>query len=239
MFQNQSKPLDSKKGITSPGPIVNGYFSMFHRVYKLKGWAGLYKGFTYRLSSWEPRTALHVLLTPAECQSPWKLYLIPGLFFSYLLSLLWTGVIGTIATTAIAWKILDEGRKNHNKVLKWVFVGVYVAVIVVTALVTCPLQVLLIRLTLQRNHGPCVEGEYVDAVSGPRMEVEQVAKLELKEYSKDVEAIGLRNEDDLYTSLHNCFIHMKQEEGIKVFYQAYWVTLLSGVFSSGMSVIAL
>ncbi|KAF5334133.1 hypothetical protein D9758_018616 [Tetrapyrgos nigripes] len=118
--------------------------------------------------------------------------------------------------------------------------GVYAAVIIIAALVTCPLQVVLIRLSLQRNHGTSGAVESRDeVVSEPRTEAEQAVKLELKEYSQDVDVIELRDKFNPYTSLYNCFVHMKREEGVKVFYWAYWVTLLSGVFSSGASVPAL
>ncbi|KAF5331453.1 hypothetical protein D9758_016340 [Tetrapyrgos nigripes] len=286
-YSPKSVQLDGEERAT--GPVVNGYFTMFRRVYKLEGVAGLYKGFMptiftgfvffilsfltflvtpvhspafililtllsfivdlplsvitnraictpYRLPSWEPKTALRVLLTPTERRSPWKLYLNPGLFFVHVLSLLWAGVIVGFATAAVAWKIVEEGRNNHNEVLKWVFVGVYAAVVVVAALVTCPLQVLFVRLTLQRNHGTSGSGDGNAAeVSEPRTEVEQAARLELKEYSKDVDVIGLRDEFDPYTSLFNCFVRMKREEGVKVFYRAYWVILLSAVSGPGMS----
>jgi hypothetical protein len=59
-------------------------------------------------------------------------------------------------------------------------------------LVTCPLQVMLTRLTLQRNHGTIVERESENStgVSAPRTEAEQAVQLGLKEYSKDVDVIG-------------------------------------------------
>ncbi|KAL0064264.1 hypothetical protein AAF712_008849 [Marasmius tenuissimus] len=36
---------DSERPKTEPGPLVTGYFSTVRRVYRLEGWAGLYKGF--------------------------------------------------------------------------------------------------------------------------------------------------------------------------------------------------
>jgi hypothetical protein len=144
----------------------------------------------YILSSWKPKTALRVLLTPTERRAPWKLYLTPGLFFVTLLSYLWSGVIVTVAMAALGWGIITEGRNHHNQVMKWVLVGIYAVVVVIAALVTCPLQVMLARLTLQRNHGTIVESENTSEVSEPRTEAEQAVQLGLKEYSKDVDVIG-------------------------------------------------
>jgi len=40
-------------------------------------------------------------------------------------------------------------------------------------------------------------------------------------------------------SLYDCITRMKQEEGWKVFYRAYWVTLIFHVAGAGLSIPAL
>ncbi|THU83233.1 hypothetical protein K435DRAFT_831519 [Dendrothele bispora CBS 962.96] len=270
--------LDGEPASTN-GPDVRGYFAMMKRVYKLEGWAGLYKGLMpvlitpiigllfglsisfallkatlpslptpvsqvlfilfssiiiniplsiiinraictpYVLPYFSLKTAFGVLLTPTERHRPWNLYLTPGLIFANFLTafiVFFTKVIFVIAMSAIP---LD--KVGFDPLFLSISLGA-VIMLFSSALIS-PLQVMAMRLTLQRNHGKKIKEE---SDGQPQTQDEQAAKLELKAYSLDVDVMGFRDELDPYTSLYNCFIRVKQEEGWRVFYRAFWVTVL-------------
>ncbi|KAK7453188.1 hypothetical protein VKT23_011869 [Stygiomarasmius scandens] len=227
--------LDGETGMTTPE--VKSYFAMLRRVYRLEGWAGLYKGFMpvisstvlvtllfrffvrptlwfpdqppfmiipqslfvflldavvgipisvitnraictpYVLPFFSPKLALGVLLSPTERRRPWKIYYTPGLFSTKLMNSFSDHIILGACLRLVAWAAISM----DDAVLTGVLLTLDAVPFIMGSLLITALQVVVIRLTLQRIHDDDVEGE---------TEAQQATKLGLRQYSPDTEVMG-------------------------------------------------
>ncbi|THU99964.1 hypothetical protein K435DRAFT_751561 [Dendrothele bispora CBS 962.96] len=167
----------------------------------------------YVLPYFSPGIALSVLLSPTERRKPWKLYFTPGLLILHFV--LNTPVKAIETSGTLVWHTVAGGH-----------LALYLVAVLLTSVVLSPLPVMIIRLSLQRNH------DYYDdsdpLISRPRTEGELAAHYGLRQYCND-SVIGLRDEDDPYTSLLDCFNRMLHEESWRVFYRAYWATFFGQI----------
>ncbi|KAF5384227.1 hypothetical protein D9615_003440 [Tricholomella constricta] len=260
------------------GPVIGGYFAMLKRVYRMEGWAGLYKGtmpvafvgvffslvavvhmmiygrgvtdvgplvlfafsiasmlislpfsiLTYRamttpykLPYFGLRQSLRVLLTPAERARPWILYLTPGLLITNLL----ITALSSLVLTPLQRLLLPQIPRTRDDIDN-IFIlraSIYFILLVLGTSVLVPLQVMMMRLALQRNH--------------ERPEGVVSAREHLAVYAPEEDVIGLRDEADPYLSLVDCAKRMVAEEGYGTMFRAWWITfiplLMAGIAVAG------
>jgi len=174
-----------------------------------------------RLSWFNLRLALQVLLSPHERQRPWTLYLIPGLMPSKLIHIVYVNfVLQTVRRWALPSMLSAPSEPIEISPLR---LGLYAGVLVLGTVILCPLEVIATRVSLQRNHGGLAGGETGVGTDG----------IEYSGQEEDV--IGLRSEDDPYLGLIDCGKRIVTEEGLSVLYRAWWLTFL---MSSGGALVS-
>ncbi|KAK7461967.1 hypothetical protein VKT23_008399 [Stygiomarasmius scandens] len=94
----------------------------------------------------------------------------------------------------------------------------YAASILLDTLWQVPFEVVFIRLSLQYYRDQAAQLNPENNFSG---------QWRLRRYSAYAKVIGIRPESDPYTSLYDCVAKMIREEGWRVFYRGYWLTVLS------------
>ncbi|EMD33060.1 hypothetical protein CERSUDRAFT_87402 [Gelatoporia subvermispora B] len=177
----------------------------------------------YKLSSFRPIKALRVLLTPTERRRPWVLYATPGLFAAAALQFAYTAVF---VEALRVWLAPAPGAGQSGlETLQTVKLVIYVAVQTLSVAVLCPLDVMVAKLAVQRNH----------AVSGHNSTEQEAGDAALEEYAPDEEVIGFRSEEDPYLGFVDCFKKIVDEEGWKALYRVWWITML-GLILGGLSV---
>ncbi|KAJ7677069.1 mitochondrial carrier [Mycena polygramma] len=252
--------LDEEAGMgdASPSDSSLWYFGMMKRVYRIEGWAGLYKGLMpsiiggiiaaavaapigavtsqqwspgflkwvidfvlatipamllvpvriivnraivtpNKLAAFDARGALRVLLSPAERAQPLRLYLAPGVAFAYILEAL-------VPPALIGILILIAGASLP------LLVGCAVPVILFTTALVTPLQVIAVRLTLQRRGSETLDPDTIH---------------EQPVYEENESVTQFRTEEAPYTSLLDCARKIVAEEGWGVLTRAWWVTVLT------------
>ncbi|KAJ4497077.1 hypothetical protein C8R41DRAFT_823200 [Lentinula lateritia] len=264
------------------GPVIRSYFAMMKRVYRIEGWAGLYKGLmptllstlfvtgviltfmdtpspshgryhapntsllgtlfysiimmlislptsiiTYRsittpfkLSYLNAAQSFRAILTPTERRKPWILYLTPGLLASEVLHI----VIVVVGLGPLRRLLLPKPELGSYPDYSLTKLGIYIVVVLITTAVLSPLEVMSIRLAIQRNHA---SAEY-NSVS---QEIEGDAEDNTEFSGNEEDVITLRSESDPYLGLVDCAKRMVDEEGFSSMYRAWWITLLGGLGS--------
>jgi len=270
--------LDAEGGAQPyTGPIIQSYFTMLGRVYRIEGVQGLYRGlmpttlsvmamtifillfldpvrprhtayrapdvgvwgtlgysiFTmllslptviityraittpYKLSYYNALQAFRVLLTPAERRRPWILYLTPGLLAAQVLH--------------ISIVVLGLGPLRRYFVLSlkepatYPSAAIYAVIVALSSIILTPLEVIVTRLAIQRNHASAEYSSISQELEGNGENV--------PEYGGDEDVMGLRSESDPYLGLVDCAKRMVDEEGWSSLYRAWWLTILGGVLA--------
>ena len=182
----------------------------------------------YLLPWMDTKYALRRLFTPTELRKPWVLYTTPGLLGAKILHL---GYIVLVLHTLRSLLLpsvdaISSGNAEPGSGLPPDFtvlrIGTYIFIAGLSTVVLCPLEVIATRLSLQRNHPTSATFETV-----PQDEAEP----ELQ-YAGSEDVIGLRNEFDPYMGFTDAAKRMVDEEGWKVLYRGWWVTLLAGVLGA-------
>jgi len=186
----------------------------------------------HKLPYFKPRYALSLLLSPTERLRPWTLYLTPGLLASQCLHVLY--VLLVLRTTRrfllpslSTYPTMADGQTGIPEDFTVLRLGIYGIIAIASTFVLCPLEVISIRLSIQRNHanaqgfGSVEQEEEADAAT---------AQAEYAAPEEDV--IGLRNEKDPYTGLVDCVKSIAQEEGVGALYRGWWLTMLSGIIGA-------
>jgi len=277
--------LDPEDGAQAhTGPVIRSYFGMMKRVYRIEGWAGLYKGLMPTLLSTSvvtililffldaPRTrhgtyrppetgifgtlfytigmmlislptavltyrsittphklsylnlaeSLRILLTPTERRRPWIIYFTPGLLAAEVSHIVIV-VLGLGPLRRLLVPVLSSGSKEETfSMMKF---SIYLGVVILSAGILTPLEVIATRLAIQRNHAAAEYNSVSQEVEGDAEETDQYLGTE-----EDV--IGLRNERDPYLGLADCAKRIIDEEGLVSLYRAWWITLLGGIGSA-------
>ncbi|KAJ6546723.1 hypothetical protein DFH09DRAFT_1320891 [Mycena vulgaris] len=166
----------------------------------------------HRLAAFAPRTALRVLLSPAERAQP-LLYLTPGVAFTDLLA-------------APIGPALELMRRFAAPDLPYQVVAAFPLVFLLAAVAVTSLQVMSARLTLQRR-GPEPEPEREPAPE-PAPELAPAPSTSASDdvalYTEDVMRFRADAEVAPYTSLLDCAKTIVREEGLGVLFRAWWVT---------------
>ncbi|KAI0086293.1 mitochondrial carrier [Irpex rosettiformis] len=182
----------------------------------------------YRLSFFRPIRAFRVLLTRTERRRPWMIYATPGLFAALLFRMAYI-------TLFLDWlKALlvpgSTGAKFGNIQIIYINSGTVrpmVAVLLFSTIIVCPLEVVAVKLAIQRNHAA---PEYNSISQEPEIEEDSAASGEYIEYS-DEDVIHLRHDSGYpYLGLNDCVNRVIREEGWGALFRGWWCTALTLLF---------
>jgi hypothetical protein len=155
--------------------------------------------------------ALDALLSPTERRHPYRIFIIPGLFVACTSWVLY--IVGTIGARHFLFvnQISDkfEDWENMRPYLP-LLVGAIIFSVALNALVLTPLEVIMVRLSIQAK----------------------TTQVTLLLDTPPVEAVGpvrLRTDRDEYTGLISCARLIIQEEGWGALYRGWWWTAFRGI----------
>ncbi|KAG6896420.1 hypothetical protein C0992_008385 [Termitomyces sp. T32_za158] len=160
-------------------------------------------------------------MTPAERAKPWILYLTPGLLVAQLLKVSIVAPALTILRPIVLPHLPRSGKEaDSHFILQF---SAYVIMTVLATSIVVPLEVIVTRLALQRNHA---------SQTGSQDNMHETEPL-LPVYSAEEEVIGLRDNHDPYASFVDCLKRMVSEEGRATLFRAWWITFIP-VFAAGL-----
>ncbi|KAI6157751.1 mitochondrial carrier [Pisolithus tinctorius] len=164
-----------------------------------------------------------ILLTPTERRRPWIIYLTPGLLAAQVAHISYVILILRSIRHLILPELAAQAGWHDVSLLR---LSLFFVLALASTAVLTPLEVISIRLAIQRNHA---SAEY-NSVSQEGSDTEGVT--EYAGANEDV--IGLRTDRAPYTGLIDCAKTIVEEEGWVALYRAWWLTMLgcvSGAFS--------
>lgn len=114
----------------------------------------------HKLPYFRPIYSLRLLLTPTERARPWILYLTPGLLASEALHVLYVLIVLHTARRFLLPSLSSYSPRNPDGTSSWelpadftvIRMGSYALIALASTFVLCPLEVMTIRLSIQRNH---------------------------------------------------------------------------------------
>lgn len=102
----------------------------------------------FKLSYLNAAQSFRAILTPTERRKPWILYLTPGLLASEVLHI----VIVVVGLGPLRRLLLPKPELGSYPDYSLTKLGIYIVVVLITTAVLSPLEVMSIRLAIQRNH---------------------------------------------------------------------------------------
>ncbi|KIJ49645.1 hypothetical protein M422DRAFT_225557 [Sphaerobolus stellatus SS14] len=215
----------------SASPVQLLLYSVFLAIIGLPATILINRAITtpYLLPWFAPRYALQRLFTPTELRKPWLLYLTPGLLAAKVLHLgyiiLFMGTFRALLLPSLGK--IASGTYDRSDGVPQDFTTIrifsYVFLTAISTIILCPLEVIMTRLSLQRNHR---DSDHYEAAQGEAVELEPES-----EFAGSEDVIGLRDESDPYVGLQDSARRMINEEGWRALYRGWWITLLGGVLS--------
>ncbi|KAH0589064.1 hypothetical protein H2248_004836 [Termitomyces sp. 'cryptogamus'] len=178
----------------------------------------------HKLSYFGLMQNLRILLTPTERRRPWILYLTPGLLTAEVLHIVVVVLVLEPLRRLLLPELLVESDKGFSGISA-VKLSIFLVIVALSTIILTPLEVIAIRLAIQRNHASSEYNSVSQEVDGDAEETAEFSGAE-----EDV--IGLRHEADPYLGLVDCAKRIIDEEGWTTLYRAWWVTLLGNVGSA-------
>ncbi|KAH8827216.1 hypothetical protein DL96DRAFT_1465374 [Flagelloscypha sp. PMI_526] len=173
----------------------------------------------YVLNYWNLRRGLRILLSGDERRRPWLLYFIPGIFLTLVLS-----TLGSLLRTSFFLVFLRTISTPSQFSIITIIFSVFAWCTFTVMLV--PLEVIFVRLAIQRHQGQQTSYEYVI----PGVEEFDDDGEEPPTYAQGSDdVVELRTELQPYNSFIDCVKSMYWEEGWRVFTRAAWATILTGL----------
>ncbi|KAF7361842.1 hypothetical protein MVEN_00528700 [Mycena venus] len=170
----------------------------------------------HRLPYFGLMKSLRVLLTPTERRKPWIIYLTPGLLASQCLHVAYvTLVLAPLHRLLVPLDSESGPGTVAYPEISPIKLSIYFVVVIVSAAILTPLEVMSTRLAIQRNQASAEYNSVSQEVDG---DAEEVAEL--------------RTEAEPYTGLVDCAKTIINEEGFRALYRAWWITLLGGLVSA-------
>jgi len=221
-FMDTPSPSHGKYHAPNTSLLGTLLYSMMMMLISLPTSIITYRAITtpLRLSYFNAAKSLRAILTPTERRKPWILYLTPGLLASEFLHLF----IVVVGLGPVRRLLLPKPEAGSYQDISFAKLGIYVAVVILTTSVLAPLEVISIRLAIQRNHASAEYNSVSQEVDGDADEVAEFS-------GNEEDVIGLRSESDPYLGLVDCAKRIVDEEGIFSLYRAWWITLLGGLGS--------
>lgn len=101
----------------------------------------------YKLPFFRPLYSIRILLTPTERKRPWILYLTPGLLTAEVLHVAYTAIL----LSGIRSLLVPRQGSDDYTFSTFKF-GFYLLVEILSTAILCPLEVIITKLAIQRNH---------------------------------------------------------------------------------------
>jgi len=179
----------------------------------------------HKLPYFDPVYSLRILLTPTERRRPWILYLTPGLLASQAAHIAYV-ILGLRAVRQLLLpELAHPGLPSKD--ISMVKLVIFLCLSLASTAILAPLEVIAIRLAIQRNHAAPEFNSISQEEDGDAEEATEYA-------GADEDVIGLRTEREPYTGLVDCAKRIIDEEGWSALYRAWWLTMLGclgGAFS--------
>ncbi|KAG1765319.1 mitochondrial carrier [Suillus occidentalis] len=180
----------------------------------------------HKLPYLNPIYSLRVLLTPTERRRPWILYLTPGLLATQVAHIAYI-VLGLRSVRQLLLPELANPGMPRSEEISPVKLVIFFVIALLSTIILTPLEVIAIRLSIQRNHAAPEFNSISQEEEGDADEATEYAGVE-----EDV--IGLRTEREPYVGLIDCGKRIIEEEGWGALYRAWWLTTL-GSLSGALS----
>ncbi|KIJ61321.1 hypothetical protein HYDPIDRAFT_42724 [Hydnomerulius pinastri MD-312] len=180
----------------------------------------------HKLPYFDPIYSLRILLTPTERGRPWILYLTPGLLAAQVSHIAYV-VLGLRTVRQFLLPELANPGLPDRSDISMVKLAIFFVLALGSTVVLAPLEVIAIRLAIQRNHAAPEFNSISQEEEGDAEEATEYAGV-------DEDVIGLRTEREPYIGLVDCAKRIIDEEGWSALYRAWWLTMLgclSGAFS--------
>jgi hypothetical protein len=195
----------------------------------------------HKLPYFNPIYSLRILLTPTERRRPWILYLTPGLLAAQVAHIAYVVIFLRSIRQLLLPELSNPGMPRREEVSLVKFIVFFVIALLSTAILT-PLEVIAVRLSIQRNHAAPEFNSISQEEDGDTEEATEYA-------GADEDVIGyvpclfgfllihkcsLRTDREPYVGLVDCAKRITDEEGWGALYRAWWLTTLgslSGAFS--------
>ncbi|KAF9227393.1 hypothetical protein BS17DRAFT_775408 [Gyrodon lividus] len=180
----------------------------------------------HKLPYFDPIYSLRILLTPTERRRPWILYLTPGLLAAQVSHIAYV-VLGLRTVRQLLLPELANPGLPSKEDISMVKLAIFLGLALASTAILAPLEVIAIRLAIQRNHAAPEFNSISQEEDGDAEEATEYAGV-------DEDVIGLRTEREPYTGLVDCAKRIIDEEGWGALYRAWWLTMigcLSGAFS--------
>ncbi|KAK1227520.1 hypothetical protein PQX77_009473 [Marasmius sp. AFHP31] len=185
----------------------------------------------------KPSVGFKTLLSPIERRRPWKLYLLPGILTSHLVQMLVMAFIGQLSGY-LTWSLTaSQGLEGWMKVvvLKLIFA-------MIPATFLAPWKIAQARLAVQRTRINEDGDAIIDAdanaaeeasVVEDRSAVEDTAEPDtssvgVEPYSTE-DVINLRDAEEPYAGLVDCFKKIVGEEGRRTLFRAWWIYFIQAL----------
>ncbi|KAF7315595.1 hypothetical protein MIND_00074900 [Mycena indigotica] len=229
LFVDSSGGSPGRHGYRPPSTGVLGTFiyALSLVVLSLPSAIITYRAITtpHKLPYFGPMKSLRVLLTPTERSRPWIIYLTPGLLATQFVHTAYiTLVLGPLHRLLVPLA-MGPGGVSYPDTSPLKF-AICIAIILLSTGLLTPLEVITVRLAIQRNQSSSDYNSVSQEVEGDAEDLPEYAGVE-----EDV--IGLRTENEPYTGLVDCAKTIVNEEGFRALYRAWWVTIL-GAFASAL-----
>ncbi|KAG1754728.1 mitochondrial carrier [Suillus paluster] len=178
--------------------------------------------------------SLRVLLTPTERQKPWTLYLTPGFLVAKVAHIAYV-----LGLRSIRQLVLPELANPHFNIryislIKAIFLAI---TLLSTGVILTPLEVIAIRLSIQRNHAASEfnsisqEGGTEEAMEYAGADEDVIKYVTSSFYFEFPELMfhkySLRTEREPYVGFVDCAKRIIEEEGWSTLYRAWWLTILA------------
>ncbi|OAX39312.1 hypothetical protein K503DRAFT_769608 [Rhizopogon vinicolor AM-OR11-026] len=158
--------------------------------------------------------SLRILLTPTERRRPWILYLTPGLLAAKVAHAAY-GVLFVRLIGQLLPEFVKPGAIIRLEEISPVRFTIAFAVVVLSKAIIIPWEVIVTRLSIQRNHA-------VPELNSMTQEDSDGEKV--TEYAgAEEDVIGLRTDREPYVGLVDCGKRIIDEEGWKTLYRAWWL----------------
>lgn len=170
--------------------------------------------------------SLRILLTPTERRRPWILYLTPGLLAAQIAHIAYVTLFLRFIRQLLVPELTNPGMPSRDEISVVKLVIFFIIAFLSTVVLT-PLEVIAIRLSIQRNHAAPEFNSISQEEDGDAEEAIEYAGV-------DEDVIGLRTDREPYVGLTDCAKRIIDEEGWSALYRAWWLTTLgslSGAFS--------
>ena len=176
----------------------------------------------HKLPYFNAMYSLGILLTPAERRRPWILYCTPGLLAAQVARVASVTLILALILLWVLHELLNSGRS---------FLAKLVAVAFLSRVVLTPLEVIVVRLSVQRNHGlpehtPLISQDVNDGegVTGAGEDVIWYVHCDFSFSFIPLDGYSLRTGREPYGGLIDCAKKIIDEEGWSALYRAWWLS---------------